>query len=231
LLDTSAAVYEKNGDYALGIFASGWCRFLDQASRNLCGTDDNREALASGKWHCHESCWTEASKVSIEAGQPVDVECRGGIRLYAVPIQAGDEIVGSINFGYGDPPRDRQKLQEIAEKYDLSVEELLEQAEPYETRPLFIIDVAKNRLLTSARLIGEIVERKRAVEELTEYREHLEELVRERTAELRRIVNLMAGREVRMAVLKGVIRKLCAQLEKAGLTPVADDPLFAGREE
>jgi hypothetical protein len=31
-----------------------------------------------------------------------------------------------------------------------------------------------------------------------------------------------------MAELKGIIRKLRAQLEEAGLTPVADDPLMGG---
>jgi hypothetical protein len=35
----------------------------------------------------------------------------------------------------------------------------------------------------------------------------------------------MAGREMRMAELKKAIKKLRAQLEEAGLTPVADDPL------
>ena len=45
------------------------------------------------------------------------------------------------------------------------------------------------------------------------------------------IVNTMAGRELRMAELKETIQKLRAQLEAAGLTPVADDPLKEGSEE
>jgi len=77
----------------------------------------------------------------------------------------------------------------------------------------------------------ELNERTRAEEELRKHREHLEELVRERTADLHRTVNLMAGREVRMAELKDVIRKLRAQLEEAGLEPAADDPLLAGQTE
>jgi len=53
----------------------------------------------------------------------------------------------------------------------------------------------------------------------------LEERVYDRTHELCTIVNAMAGREVRMAELKDVIKKLRRQIEAAGMTPMADDPL------
>ncbi len=56
-------------------------------------------------------------------------------------------------------------------------------------------------------------------------RKQAETVLKKRTAELQSIINSMAGREVRMAELKKVIKKLRSQLEGAGMTPVADDPL------
>jgi hypothetical protein len=67
-------------------------------------------------------------------------------------------------------------------------------------------------------------------EDITQ-RVRAEEEIERRAAKLREMVNLMAGREVRMAELKEVIRQLRAQLEATGLTPVADDPLAAWMEE
>ena len=173
LLETSTAVYEANGDYAFGIFSSGWCRLLDNASRELCKTDDNDEALRCGKWLCHESCWTDTSQKAIETGQPVDTPCHGGLRLYAVPIWANQEVVGAINFGYGDPPWDRGELKAIADKYQVDINELAEKARAYESRPPFIIELAKDRLHGSAKLIGAIVERKQLEKHLREINESL----------------------------------------------------------
>ena len=78
----------------------------------------------------------------------------------------------------------------------------------------------------------DITERKQAQLELEQHRKHLQEMVDQRTAELRKMVTAMAGRETRMAQLKDIIRQLRHQLEAAGITPLADDPaLYAWQPE
>jgi len=72
----------------------------------------------------------------------------------------------------------------------------------------------------------EIAAREQAEEALRSHRDHLEEEVAKRTAKLRTLVDAMTGREVRMAELKTVIRQLRRQIEEAGLSPIADDPLL-----
>ncbi|MBD3346711.1 MAG: PAS domain S-box protein [Chitinivibrionales bacterium] len=167
LLQTSSAIYERNGDYAMGIFSSKWCTFLDNASRNLAGTLDNAEALQSGKWHCHESCW-KVSKEAMERGKPQDRACAGGIHIYACPIMSGDEVVGAINFGYGAPPRDSETIQRIAAVYKVDPNELAEYAQAYTPRPTEVIDSARKQLQTSAMLLGEIVRRHAVEQQLTQ---------------------------------------------------------------
>lgn len=200
LLETSCAIYEKNGDYAAGILSSGWCRFLFAASRERCHTKDNKEALASGKWGCHESCW-KASKKSIETGQPVDIDCFGGLRILALPIRARGEVIGSINLSYGNPPLETAELEEIGRKINADTKELRKIAQNYNPRPPFIIDLANERLVSSARLIGLIVERWQAEEEL-----------KGKIRELEQANRLMFDREDRILELKEEVKALKEQL-------------------
>lgn len=75
---------------------------------------------------------------------------------------------------------------------------------------------------------AQAIENARLYEQTQEYAQELEQRVQERTSELQEIVNLMAGREIRMAELKETIQILRGQLENAGLEPAADDPLYEG---
>ena len=127
----------------------------------------------------------DSSLKAIENGTPVDIECKGGIRLYALPINANNEIIGALNFGYGNPPSDYNKLLQIADDYKVQVEQLVKLASEYETRPSYIIDLAKKRLMASANLIGEIVNRKISEKQIRELNEGLESLVSEKTKELK----------------------------------------------
>jgi len=92
----------------------------------------------------------------------------------------------------------------------------------YHLTPIFN---SRNEISGVQANVVDISGRVKAQEELEKLNEELEERVRDRTRDLETLVGAMAGREVRMADLKRVIKRLREQLEEAGLEPVADDPL------
>ncbi len=168
LIDTSIAIYENNGNLAFGIFGASWCQVMDEASRELCNTDDNKKALTSGKWLCHECCWHVSAEPAIKKGKPTDIDCVGGIKLYAVPIKAQNEVVGAINVGYGNPPTDEESLKKLANTFKVDHEKLASLAKDYKPRPTYIIEITKKRLHNIALLIGEMVENEQKKKALTE---------------------------------------------------------------
>ncbi len=85
---------------------------------------------------------------------------------------------------------------------------------------------ADGKLVGTVGMHADITDQHKAEAVLRTYADELEQRVRRRTDELQRMVNLMAGRELRIAELKRTIKQLRAQLLQAGLTPVADDPLL-----
>ena len=163
-LESSAAIYEVNGNYAAALFTSKYCNFLNEASRKLAGKTDE-EALKSGKWICHEDCWATSLK-SIKDKKPCEMECSGGIKIYAAPIIAEGMVIGSNNAGVSNPPTDEKKIKEIAERYKIDSKELLKVAKEYTPRPEYVVNAAKNHILTAAGTIAEIFLRRQADEEI-----------------------------------------------------------------
>jgi len=176
LLNTSSAIYELDGSYASALFSSSFCKFMDRNSRQICETEDDLEALNSGKWLCHESCWTDCSRIAIETGELFDLrDCKGGINIYAVPIRSEGEVIGAINIGYGNPPEDKEKLEELSGTYKVDIKDLEKVVSEYEKPPEFVVAAAKKNLCLAAELIGEIYTRKKNEFKLKHIAEELEE--------------------------------------------------------
>ena len=173
LMGTCFAVHEATGDLAYSVLASGWCRFLDANSKRHCASAGVCQPQACGRWLSSGSPEENAALETMARGEPVDIERSDGLRLYSVPIRAGGEVVGSMSLGYGDPPRDPAQLAQLAEKYGVDAVLLERHAADYETRPPFIVELAKQRLAGSARLLGEIVQRSRGEALLRETRDEL----------------------------------------------------------
>ena len=71
--------------------------------------------------------------------------------------------------------------------------------------------------------VFDITERKHNEDELKKHREHLEEIVEKRTAELNAMVDAMARRVVRMSDLEVLVDGLKKQIRDAGLFPIGEE--------
>jgi PAS domain S-box-containing protein len=173
LMGTCFAVHEANGDLACNVLVSDWYRFLAANSSRHCASAGVCEPRACGRWLCLGSPGKEASSQAMARGEPVDLECPDGLRIYAVPIRAGGQLVGTMSLGYGDPTHDPSRLAQLARQLGVEVAELERHAAAYEARPPFIVELAKQRLAGSARLLGEIVQRHRCELQLRDTTDNL----------------------------------------------------------
>lgn len=171
LTGSSSSVFEHDGSWGLGVFNSEWCGLLAKKSYELTGTKDFKEAAKSGKWLCYESCWKYSCKNSIQNNSPMDIRCNGGIKLFSVPISTNEMVIGGVNLAYSDPPKDKQELARIAGLYSIDIDELQKLSDKYLSRPDFIINYAKDRVKSAAKLISTLVEKQITEKKLSENQE------------------------------------------------------------
>jgi GAF domain-containing protein len=72
---------------------------------------------------------------------------------------------------------------------------------------------------------AQAIQNARLYEQVTEYSGTLEARIDARTKELSKMVDHMAGREIRMIELKRAIKDLREQLKDHGIKPAGQDPL------
>lgn len=238
---SSGGIYDISGDYIALQAASGYCKFLNDASRKLCGdVENNKAAISSGKWICYEHC-NSVNLECIRSEKPEERECPGGMLMYAVPVIADGILIGSISAGVSNPPYDRNRIRQIAEQYHVDQGELVDIAAKHEFRPDCLLQAAKRHILTASRIITVIYEKNLYQKIFTERIESLKEenaklvlaqidakdlsdalemQVKERTAdieakntELENMVKSFLGRELRMVELKNEINKLTYEIE------------------
>ena len=169
-VDTAMTVFEANGDYATGERPHGWCRVMDELSRPTGDPTSVAEQIADGRWSCRASCRAPALD-AMERGSPVDSRCPGGLRVHAAPIFIGSEVVGSISVGCGGPPTDDAQLVALALQLGTSVEQLKRAAAAAKPVSPEAEAVACQTIEATARLLGEMVARRRADAESERTRE------------------------------------------------------------
>ncbi len=152
LLRSSAAVFERNGDCAFMMLTSDWCRLMNSS------TTAGLPTVESGKLNACLACSRSEGLKAMGLATPTESMCTCGLHLYCVPVIAGGEVTGVITVTYGDPPSELADQSRLALEFQVSLGDIKNAAAAYDTRPFYIIEMAKHRLQSSALLIGSMVE-------------------------------------------------------------------------
>ncbi len=155
LLGTSITIYEDSGACVLNAIASGWSRLINTIPASRMHQDAPNMGVCSFNIRM-------VSRQTMKTGQPQDAPCRCGLQVFSVPVFASSQAIGAICMGYGDPPRDIEVLTKLADDLKLDLSELQKEAAAYDTRPTYIVEMAKQRLHSAAQLIGYMIEAKTA---------------------------------------------------------------------
>jgi signal transduction histidine kinase len=164
LMGTCFSLHESNGDLTYSLPVSPWGRYEQSCLPELARAGGGDQAQARSR---------RAALQTMARGEPIELELAAEMRLYAVPIRAAGEVVGALVLGFGDPPRDAAQVAAAAARYGMDAGELQRQADAYETRPPFIVELAKRRLDGDARLLGEVVQRAKSEAQLRDARDNL----------------------------------------------------------
>ncbi len=172
LLESSSIIFEQDGSYALGIFQSDWCINLHESKRL------RKNEFTNGRCSiCFYNEWEMCGKVAINKKEPIKHKCEAGIEIFSVPIFAFGQVIGSICTALTAPSEIPEELDRISNLYNLPSILVKKIASSYDIRPLYITELAKERISVSAKLIGTLVEKSITERDLFRNRELYRSLV------------------------------------------------------
>ena len=143
-----------------------------------------------------------------------------------------DFISGRILYEAIVHPDDLPRVAEEVEKYSETGEIFFEQTYRiahgrghycWVNDHTVIIRTSDGKITHYHGYVFDITKRKHNEDELKKHRDHLEEIVEKRTAELNAMVDAMARRVVRMSDLEVLVDRMKKQIRDAGMLPIGEE--------